>query len=119
MAEYPELLEELGGILGDALVRQGLKKDLAAEIAWDAVESVRKAWGGRPVYIPKAELFELAGRDQEIYELYRFQLWPYLALAKKYDRTEMRIRQIIKRVKLARRQQVEPQGTLFPVADLA
>lgn len=118
MAEYPELLEELGGILGDALVRHGLKKDQAADIAWDAVENVRKAWGGRPVYIPKGELFELAGRDQEIYELYR-QLWPYLALAKKYDRTEMRIRQIIKRVSMARRQQVEPQGTLFPVADLA
>lgn len=119
MAEYPELLEELGGLLGESLVRHGLKKDQAAEVAWEAVEHVRLAWGGRPLYIPKAEQIELAARDQEMYELFQFAMWPYAALAKKYDRSEMRIRQIIKRVKLTRRQKLDGPGTLFAAEELA
>jgi len=119
MADYPEVLEDLGGILGEALVKHGMKKDLAAEIAWDAVEYVRQAWGGRPVYIPKAEQIELAARDQELYELFQFRLWSYSALAKKYDRSEMRIRQIVKRVKLARRQKLDGPGALFAAEELA
>lgn len=119
MAEYPELLEDLGGILGESLVKRGMRKDQAAEVAWEAVEHVRRIWGGRPVYIPKAEQIELAERDQRIYDLFQHQLWSYAGLAKEFDRTEMRIRQIIKRVKLARRQKVEGSGTLFPAEDLA
>jgi len=119
MAEYPEVLEDLGGMLGDALVRHGLKKDAASEIAWEAVEGVRRSWGGQQVYIPRGEEWARATRDQEIYALFQFEKWPYLALARKYDLTEMRVRQIIHRVKSQRCQRIEPRGGLFPVEDLA
>lgn len=119
MVDYPEVLEDLGGILGEALVKHGLKKDLASEIAWDAVETVRKSWGGRPVYIPKAEQIELSARDHEMYDRFQRSLWPYAALAKTYNLSEMRIRQIVKRARMARRQKLDGPGALFADEDLA
>ncbi len=113
MPQYPELLEELGGHLGEVLKAKGLEAERAAELAFDCVEYVRKEWGGRTVYIPQAESVELAGRNQEIYQRWRFEFWQVSRLAREYDLSEMRIRQILHQVRAARRQPVQPGG-LFP-----
>ena len=119
MAEYPEILEELGAHLGEALVKRGLGRDVAAEVAWSAVEWLRQptAWGGRSVYIPRSEQIELRARDLEIHHRFVFEHWSYALLAKTYGLTEMRIRQILARVRQQRRQRVE-EGGLFGGEDL-
>lgn len=109
---YPELLEELGAHLGEALIRAGMGPERAAEVAFGCVEFVRKEWGGRTIYVPQAEGVDLDARNQEIYQRY-LQHWPIPKLAKEYDRSEMRIRQILHQVRLARRQPAQ-EGGLFP-----
>lgn len=113
MPQYPELLEELGGHLGEALAKGGLSPERAAELAFDCVEFVRHEWGGRTLYIPQAEGVELAERNLEIHQRWRHELWPIPRLAKEYGRSEMRIRQILHQVRLSRKQP-GILGGLFP-----
>lgn len=115
MADYPEILEELAAHLGEALVKRGIPKDQAAEIAWESAEWLRQptVWGGRPVYIPKTDQIELRARDLEIHHRFVFEHWSYALLAKTYGLTEMRIRQVLARVRHQRRQPVA-EGGLFP-----
>lgn len=119
MADYPEILEELAAHLGEALVKRGLAKDLAAVVAWESAEWLRQptAWGGRSIYIPRAEQIELRARDLEIHHRKVFENWSYPLLAKTYGLTEMRIRQVLARVRQQRRQQVE-EGGLFSAEEM-
>jgi len=118
MADYPEILEELAAHLGEALVKRGLSKEVAAQVAWESADWLRQptAWGGRSIYIPRAEQIELRARDLEIYHRQVFEHWSYPLLAKTYNLTEMRIRQVLARVRQQRRQRVEAGG-LFPAED--
>lgn len=115
MPHYPELLEELGGHLGEALTRLGTPADRAAEVAFACVEYVRKEWGGRTLYVPQAENVELGERNLEIHRLWRFEHWPIPKLAKEYDLSEMRIRQILHQVRLARPAHQAWEGITLPV----
>jgi len=119
MADYPEILEDLAAHLGEALVKRGVEKDLAATVAWESVDWLRQPtiWGGQPIYIPKAGGVELRARDLEIHHHFVFDHWSYTLLSKTYSLTEMRIRQILARVRQQRRQRVDVGG-LFPVEDV-
>lgn len=113
MPQYPELLEELGGHLGEALERGGIPAERAAELAFVCVEFVRKEWGGRTLYIPQAEIVEMTKRNAEIFRLWRWEHYPIPRLAKDHGLSEQRIRQILHQIRLQRSQPVV-DGCLFP-----
>jgi len=96
--KYPEVLKTMAvelyvSLSGDAAVRQVLSDDERAALAFRATEAVRRAHGGFSHYFGKGLAYELSVRDREIYR--RFSGDNYDALAREYDLTEMRIRQII------------------------
>ena len=113
MPQYPELLEELGGHLGEALERGGVPAERAAELAFACVEFVRKEWGGRTIYIPQAENVEMTERNAEIYRLWCRGHCPIPTLAKNHGLSEQRIRQILHQIRL-QRSQPAVGGCLFP-----
>jgi Mor family transcriptional regulator len=94
---YPEILADLADQIGMKLVGAGLDEVRAADIGFDIAEHVRKHWGKHPFYLPAGVAYELSLRDREIYE--RYDGHNHDELAKAYDRTVVRIYQIIKRVR--------------------
>lgn len=98
--EYPEAL----GLIASAAYRwltKHLKLDHqpAAEAAFAIAEEARRELGGGHIYIAKGQEWELSLRDREIYAKFRGD--NYAQLAREYDLTEMRIRQIVTRCRLA------------------
>lgn len=66
--------------------------------------------GGRAIYLPKGVALRLSARDLEICE--RFRGNNYRELAREYDLTEMRVRQIVDAWQRAR--YLARQGSLLP-----
>lgn len=109
---YPELLADIARAIYTRLTnnsRVKLEHPLAAEIALDVAEYVRKNIGGVAVYIPRGLGYELSIRDQKIYE--EFTGDNYHLLARKYDMTEMRVRQIVGQI--GRIEKAKRQADLF------
>ncbi len=93
--EYPELLEQMGQIIGRKLIEHGIPRDQAKAAAFDIAESIRTEIGGVQQYIPRGVRFELSLRDHEIYK--KFDGRNYQKLAHEYNLSEMQVRNIIKR----------------------
>lgn len=92
---YPELLVDLATTIGEALEKRGVAADHAADIAFGAVERVRTLWGGQHLYLPRGARYQGSQRDRQI--MSEFNGHNQKSLASKYNLTEMRIYQIIKR----------------------
>lgn len=93
---YPEVLADIARTVHEVLMehpRTRLAHQVAAEVALTVAEHVRKNIGGVATYIPRGMSYELTLRDREIWS--DFTGDNYAALARKYDKTEMRVRQII------------------------
>lgn len=113
-AEYPELLVDLGEQLGKQLEALGLSPDLASEEAFKLTEFVRKHWGGQDVYVPKGLHLELAEKYRVVYETWKAEGF-HPGLPRRFDLTMQRLRQIVKAVRLSRRQNVDaPQLPFAP-----
>lgn len=95
-ASYPEVLADIARTIHERLMddpRIRLPHPIAAEVAMSVAEHVRKNIGGVATYIPRGMSYELTLRDREIWNDFRGD--NYHELARKYDITEMRARQII------------------------
>ena len=93
---YPEVLADIARTVHGVLMedpRIKLAHPLAAELALTVAEHVRRNIGGVATYIPRGMSYVLTLRDREIWS--DFSGDNYAALARKYDMTEMRVRQII------------------------
>lgn len=111
--EYPEILQDMGEAIVQALTRSGVAIEVASEAAWEATEKVRDRWGGTDPYIPKGERLELAQRDREIFSSY-LAGHRYIDIAREHDLSEARVRVIVNCARLSRAQRVE-QKALFNV----
>ena len=109
--DYPLVLSLIAKSAYDALLeRARLDPQTAGEIALAISENVRtNLGGGVPVYIPKGHYWAASKRHREIWD--KFKGDNYQALAKEYNLTEMRIRQIVERCRAA--DQKRRQAGLF------
>lgn len=113
---YPEVLADIAREIHTRLMDHPLVKlphPIAAEVALGVAESVRHNIGGVAVYIPRGQNYELSLRDKQMWADFRGD--NYGDLARKYEMSEMRVRQIMERigkVEKAKRQQslFEPTG---------
>jgi Mor family transcriptional regulator len=108
-AAYPEVLADIAREIHARLMddpRVKLPHQVAAEIALGVAEHVRRNIGGVSLYIPRGHAYEATQREQQIYRDFKGD--NYQELARQYDLTEMRIRQIVNQVgavERAKRQQ--------------
>lgn len=105
--DYPEAL----GLIANAAYmwltsRLKLDHDRASEAALSIAEAARAELGGGHIYLPKGQAWELSHRDREIYAKFRGD--NYAQLAREYNRSEMRIRQIVERCRRADIQRRQP-----------
>ncbi len=109
--EYPEVLADMAQSIA-ASVRKNLPElpmERVVDVALGATEFVRIKHGGGAIYLGKGESYENSLRDKEIWALFKGN--NYLQLAKQFDLTEMRVRQIVGFMKL--RDRAERQNRLF------
>jgi Mor family transcriptional regulator len=109
---YPEVLADIARQIHQRLMedpRVKLPHTVAAEVALSVTENVRKTVGGVSMYIPLGRHYEASKREMDIYRDFKGD--NYHELVRKYNLTEMRIRQIIKRVNTIER--AKRQGSLF------
>lgn len=108
-ASYPEVLADIARTLHECLMqdpRIKLPHPVAAEVAMKVTEHLRLTIGGAATYIPRGINYELTLRDRQVWADFKGD--NYHELARKYDLTEMRVRQIVNlamRADKARRQQ--------------
>lgn len=93
--EYPELLEQMGQLIGRKLVEHGFSIDKVSSMAFDITETIRNEIGGVQQYIPRGVRYQLSKRDEIIFQ--GFNGRNYHELAHQYNLSEMQIRNIIKR----------------------
>lgn len=94
--EYPEVLADIARTVHHELMDNPLIKldhPIAAQVAIRVAEHVRKNIGGAAPYIPRGISYELSLRERQMWG--EFKGDNYAELARKYDLTEMRVRQII------------------------
>lgn len=107
---YPELLEQMGHILGRKLLDLGLPLAIANRHAFEMIEAIREECGGQQQYIPKGDSYEMTLRDEAIYA--KFKGTNYHELAHEFDLTTVQIRNIVKRGRA--RDIAKRQVQLFP-----
>lgn len=90
----------------DAIARRlkiwGVPDTDANQIAVEASEDIRKAFGGGHHYIPKNAHGRMAERNRRIFDEFK-KGRSYEELSKEFDLTEMRIRQVVEIVRRERR----------------
>ncbi len=93
--DYPETLAVIAVAAYEWLTAAPLKLEHqpAAEAALSIAEAARRKLGGGHQYIPKGRDYDLSRRDLRIYGKFRGD--NYTALAREFDLSEMRIRQIV------------------------
>lgn len=77
--DYPEILSEMAHHLATKLIDCGVGETKANEAAFEAVEYVRKLYGGQSPYIPRGLKFNSSERNKEIYRKYQGNNIPELA----------------------------------------
>lgn len=92
-AQYPEILNDLVDHVAGLLVKRGIDRKQATEIAAEAAEFLRAHWGGQTVYVPKGTLFELSERDLKIWE--KWNGHNVLQLCREFQITRQRLYQIL------------------------
>lgn len=105
---YPDVLEQMGQCIGRTLVKHGIKKPKAQEIAFESIEGIRSEVGGAYLYVNKGITYELSARDMEIWQ--KFNGRNYFELSQEYKLSEMQIRNIINTVRA--RELAKRQGSL-------
>lgn len=94
---YPEVPATLARIADEILTTSGLKTEVAGVLAMRIAEAARHEFGGGSPYWPKGHNWELSQRDKDLWT--RFNGQNYHQLAKETGLSEMRIRQIIERIR--------------------
>lgn len=97
--KYPELLEEIGQVIGCELVTLGLvARDGAYPVAFKITEAIRTQIGGTGgYYVPKGVEYELNERDKKIWDAFNGDNLQELAI--RFDLSYVQIRTIIKRAR--------------------
>ncbi|WP_153117412.1 Mor transcription activator family protein [Rhodocyclus tenuis] len=91
---YPEILAAIAtSAYAFMTERLSLDHQVAAEASFALAEKVRADIGGCMIYLSKGQAWELSMRDREIYA--QFTGDNFAELARRYDKSEMRIRQIV------------------------
>lgn len=111
--EYPELLNDIGQVIASSLFGMGFPEENAKNGAYQITEKIRTELGGSAMYLPKGHLYDLSERDREIFD--QFNGRNLYELARKFDLTEMQIRNIVKRALL--RLRAKQQRPLFEPDD--
>ena len=111
--EYPEILTDAGTTIAEALERQGLATERAADVAFAAVECLRSRWGGMNVYIPKAEYLDLAPKHQRVFEAVAAGRDPR-DVAVEFKYSVQRVHQVVRAARLAR----APKTTTPPLFEI-
>lgn len=104
--DYPELLADLAGIVGEVLQRNGTTQEDAARIAHEAAEAVRRNWGGQLLYLPKGERYELSQRDLQIWN--EFNGRNLRRLAQKYGLCDQQVYKVLAKVRASQTRRVQP-----------
>lgn len=105
MAEYPEILIDVAARLSQGMERRGIAPETAADLAYDAVQDLRKYWAGMDIYIPRAAFLDLAPKYQLVYEHWKSGK-DMLAMSREFGYSAQWIRQIVKASRAARAQKV-------------
>lgn len=95
------LMEIIGSTIESNLQRNGIEREEAERVAVSACLAVQRDIGGSQVYITKASATAQVGRDREIVAAFHGD--NYLELAKRFNLSVRRIRQILARDLAARR----------------
>lgn len=96
-----EVLEDLATKLDQELGKEGVEPEAATRIAVDVTEKMRLHWGGQSLYFPSGVRSKTSRRDAEIWNA--FTGFNYAELAREHGLSEMRIRQIITRIRNERK----------------
>ena len=110
-AEYPELLEEMMGVVRDCL--KETETPNANIKAREVVEAIRKHYGGQQLYIPQGASYYQSEEAQKIYAEYRGTTESLNELSRKFRKSTIHIRRIIKNVRECNRR--KNQTTIFDV----
>ncbi len=86
----------------EALIESGIDPENARKISLQAADSVRKAFGGTSVYLPRLFSLEVSKKHWEIFN--NFDGTNTFELAKKYDLSIRQIEKILKRCRTEERQ---------------
>lgn len=106
--QYPEAMEQMGQIIGRAMLKLGLKEPQAQQGAFEAMEGIRAELGGAFFYVNKGVSYDLLPRDKEIWD--EFNGRNYFHLSQKHKLSEMQIRNIINEMRA--REMAKRQGQL-------
>ncbi len=101
---YPEVLADIAREVHTSLIATpglNIAYQRAAEIALSVAERVRANNGGVSTYIPRGVSYLASIRDTEMYA--KFNGVNYVELAREYNLTEMRVRQIVDAMAAAER----------------
>ena len=92
---YEDICRHIAAVLSKLPSSHQISPELAADVALAVAEHIRKDWGGQKIYFSKAEELALQQRDLDIYNCFNGRTSEMVALARQYDLSEERIRQII------------------------
>lgn len=106
---YPELLEQMGQIIGAELLTLGLPLSIANAKALSITNAIRREVGGQQLYVSKGLEYDLSLRDEEIYAAFKGN--NYDDLARRFSLTTVQIRNIVRKGQL--RDQARRQNKLF------
>lgn len=91
-----QMLLDIAEVLTDALIEEGVEPEKARQLGLLAAEKLRDTYGGAQLYIARGTALTLCRRDLEMYE--KFNGINYGELARQFDLSERRVRQVINRV---------------------
>jgi len=103
---------DVAACLSQALERKGIAAETASDLAYEAVEALRKRWGGMDVYIPQAEFLDLAPKHQLVYEHWKSNM-PMLEMVREHGYSVQWIRQIVRASRATRAQKVSSPPLLL------
>ena len=91
-----QMLLDIANVLTDALTEEKVDPEKARQLGLLAAEKLRDTYGGAQLYIARGTALTLCRRDLEMYE--KFNGINYADLARQFDLSERRVRQVINRV---------------------
>ncbi len=104
---WPELLQELLGIIKQTLLTQGLDEKQSESFALKLTLSIAEHMGGIQVYFPRGDKLHKQVRDIEIYN--NFTGRNIKQLARQYHLTDKTIYEIITRMRTIESKQRQPE----------
>ena len=112
--ELPEFMQVVADYMTDALIKNGIAENIAANLGVECCMAVMKAVGGDSYYIPKGVKLIYTKRDLQIYNEF-FGTSSIRQLSAKYGITTRRIYQIVAAVRMG--EEVPEQLNLFEEKD--